>query len=144
MILKIILKIKKLIKNQVSFLAINSIKNRSKYLKKVNIYDKLNKNIEKLKINLMKDELIKILIWLHDNDSWDLAEIFAKWLYNNTFRESYIESILWFLTIASRLTQDTTKQENLKNAITKLQQLRKQERQEKENENPDEMLKELF
>ncbi|MBW7954271.1 hypothetical protein H3C61_00460 [Candidatus Gracilibacteria bacterium] len=92
----------------------------------------------------MKDELIKILIGLHDNDSWDLAEIFAKGLYNNTFRESYIESILGFLTIASRLTQDTTKQENLKNAITKLQQLRKQERQEKENENPDEMLKELF
>lgn len=92
----------------------------------------------------MKDELIKILIWLHDNDSWDLAEIFAKWLYNNTFKESYIESILWFLTIASKLTQDTTKQENLKNAITKLQQLRQQEQLEKENENPDKILKELF
>jgi len=92
----------------------------------------------------MKDELIKILIWLHDNDSWDLAEIFAKWLYNNPFKESYIESILWFLTIASRLTTDTTKQENLKNAITKLQQLREEERQEKQNENPDEILQQLF
>lgn len=92
----------------------------------------------------MKDELIKILIWLHDNDSWDLAEIFAKWLYNNKFKESYIESILWFLTIASRLTTDTTKQENLKNAITKLQQLREEERLEKENENHDEILEQLF
>lgn len=92
----------------------------------------------------MKDELIKILIWLHDNDSWDLAEIFAKWLYNNLFKESYIESILWFLTIASRLTTDTTKQENLKNAITKLQQLREEERLEKENENHDEILEQLF
>lgn len=92
----------------------------------------------------MKNELIKILIWLHDNDSWDLAEIFAKWLYNNLFKESYIESILWFLTIASRLTTDTTKQENLKNAITKLQQLREEERLEKENENHDEILEQLF
>lgn len=92
----------------------------------------------------MKDELIKILIWLHNNDSWDLAQMFAIWLYNNTFKESYIDSILWFLNIASRLTQDTKKQENLKNAITKLQQLKVQERQEKENENPDEILEQLF
>lgn len=92
----------------------------------------------------MKEDLLKILIELRETESWDLAKDLAIWIYNSKeLKENYCFSIIDFLNIALKLTKEIEKQENLKNAITKLQLLKKREEKDKENENV-ELLMEQF
>lgn len=93
----------------------------------------------------MKKELLNILIKLHETNSWDLASLLAKWVFNiQEIKQSYITSIIWFLKIAKKQSKDKVQIENLELAITNLQALRKQEQEEKKNENYEEILEKIF
>lgn len=92
----------------------------------------------------MKDILLKILIELKETESWDLAEDFLMAIYNlSELSDRYFESIYNFLEIASKITKDKVKKENMEKAILKLKTFKEIERKEKENENSEDILKEL-
>ena len=84
----------------------------------------------------MREKLLEILIELRETDSWDLAKELAIWIYNNErLSNSCYNSILNFLNIALKLTNEIEKQENIKKSITRLEILKKREAKDKENEN---------
>lgn len=92
----------------------------------------------------MKEKIIQILQWLHENQAWDLAEMFIVWLSQNVFKESYVESIVGFLIIAIQLTKDKHQQEELQQAYIKLQTLKQQEAKERKFENYEQILQNIF
>lgn len=93
----------------------------------------------------MKEEIIKILVWLHENNAWDLSQEIAKWVYNmEIFETHYVDSILWFLDTAIKLWINEEKQNILIEAYNKIQELRIQEMEEKKKQNIDNILDELF
>lgn len=83
----------------------------------------------------MKEELLNILIKLKEQGSWDLAEELAFWVHKTpTLKESYIDSIISFLNIASKNAKDNNQINNLVEAKNKLMNIKRQEQLEREQE----------
>lgn len=83
----------------------------------------------------MKEDLFKILIFLRETSSWDLAEDIAKGVYNlENIDVKKINSIIWFINIVIKKWNTDEKTNNLIQARNMMINIRDKELQEKEDE----------
>lgn len=83
----------------------------------------------------MKDKLLKILIYLKETNSWDLAEDLAKWVFKKEMIETrMIDSLVYFLNITIKKSNLSWRQNNLIKARDMMIELRNEEEQEREDE----------
>ena len=83
----------------------------------------------------MKEELLKILIYLKETNSWDLAEELAKWVYkNNNIDVGLIDSLIYSINIVIKKSNLTGRGKKLIKARDMMIELRTKEQQEREEE----------
>lgn len=83
----------------------------------------------------MREQLLQILVFLRETNSWDLAENLAKWVYNlENIDVKKINSIIWFIDIIIKKWNTDEKTNNLIQAKNMMISIRDKELQEKNEE----------